>query len=861
MLIPRLSYVLLLVMGLAHSPANCQQTTKAEGLPGSSKTDRFGDPLPEGALTRFGTLRFRHGGQATAIAYSPDGKLIATGGSGRILLWEAATGKLVARLQRKGKESNGTQVDQSEGHIFGLAFTPDNKRLISVGSPTYTSISGNCVFWDLASRQMESEEEHLEPDGFGWIRAVAISPDGTKTAIGADDGELRILDTKTHALIAEAKLIGISSLCFSPDGKKLAVGSYQATVVVDASNCRVVQRIKDPDCPKVVFAPDGKSIWLGCGGGKPFLNALKLDPQLKQWDLGSEKIIQTFDAGKGHMQALAISPDGKNIVAGGENFGPLLCETSTGKTFDLRKSRKQIDSEIRDLAFAPDGKSFVAATSIGDIRAWSLATRQELHTQDGRSERITAIASTSDGKQVATGRMDGSIAICDISTGKVVYEWFANEAQGFASLAFTPDNRFLLTSGFLGLVRLWDITTGKEVHCFRKEKGFALAALSPDGKLVAVSGKNGKSIHLHDRNSGRLLREIRVHSSHDLVMSFSPDGRNLLSIAAPDFSDGKPNEGFIMPVWNHDDLIANVWNIETGDQLQSLNFDQVIGRMSMSTDGRVLARGGSGSNEYLGSLRFWDLASGKELVDRRIKVCSAHAISPDGRFLAVADTDIRLIELASGKEIRRFTFGDGDVDNIAFTPDGSKLLSSHNTRTALVWDLSYPKVAVGAAEKLWADLASEDPQVFQRAVAVLNANPKIAMELLGEKLKPAPQTAGSRTTEALLADLESPMYRTRELATKELAKRMGSEYPELLVHMTKTKSSEVKDRLKSAFQMAPSPWPKLSNEELRIVRSVGVLDKVATKESNILLKSLATGDPTARITQEARASLRRTDSP
>src|SRR5262249_62119290 len=89
------------------------------------RTDRYGDPLPEGAIARIGTVRFREGGGIFTLAYSPDGKILASGSGSRggvIRLWDAATGKELSRLE------------PNEDRVLSVAFSPDRQGLASVGT-------------------------------------------------------------------------------------------------------------------------------------------------------------------------------------------------------------------------------------------------------------------------------------------------------------------------------------------------------------------------------------------------------------------------------------------------------------------------------------------------------------------------------------------------------------------------------------------------------------------------------------------------------------------------------------------------------------------------------------------------------
>lgn len=810
---------------------------KLVAAPPFPRTDAFGDPLPPGALVRFGTTRFRHGGQLHAVAYSPDGKTLASGGYGRVMLWEASSGKPIAPLVRTVNDPRNKMPEPlMMGHTFGLAFTPDGRSLLSAGAPPAEDRRGHVLFWDINDRKCAHAIDHAAPQGTQWMRTVAVSPDGCLAAAGTDSGHLLLIDTATRKTVRTAKVEGVAGLSFSPDGKTLAVATMAAAILFDVSAGKETWRFDTGrGTRQVVFAPDGKSIWVGRDGGGPPFRKDSRPGVLARWDFASGKQVQAFEVAPNAILSLALSPDGKTLACGGDFFGPLVIDVATGKSTDLGLAGARNRPWVQGLAFAPDGKALAVADTNGRVRVWDVATRRELHRYNSHTSGVLQVALSPDQKHAATAAGDGFVRVWEVSTGRPIRSWTADEKRSVFAVNYTPDGRHLLTSGWDGSVRLWEAETGKEVRRFSAGGEAARSASSTDGKLVAASGKDGRSIVLYEAATGHVVRECTGHVSHIMSLAFSPDGRQLVSTADMHSEDGK----------HFDDSSVRVWDVSTGKQLHKFEAGRPAGNVAISPDGRVVAA------VVEGDLRLWDAVTGKELTGRRVKGVTAFAFSPDGRHLAIASQGIRLVEVASGGVVHTLDSGPAEVSCLTFAP-GNRLLSAHYDGTTLVWDLSTPLPTGATTVKLWGDLASTDAALAHRAAQAMVAAPAAAMTVLGEKLEPVPKPAAARSTAALIADLDDEKFAVREAASRELIRRVGVADAEMTQALAGSPSGEVQQRLRRILRSSPGPWPKLDAEDLRRVRAVAVLESIGTTEARRLLTALADGDPHALLTCEAR---------
>jgi RNA polymerase sigma factor (sigma-70 family) len=642
--------------------------------PPRARVDRYGDPLPPGALLRLGSLRLRAGAPVFAVRFTPDGKAVFSGSSTpRARLWDVAT----------GKELRGFDVPQKPGAphprvVSALALSRDGRTL---AAGTY---DGPLHLWEVATGKLL----RTLPGAREWVRAVAFSPDGkllASTAGRSDQpGAVILWDTAAGKELRRLKTEkALHPLLFSPDGKLLACGADGGTVSlwdVTAGKALRDWKAHKSDVHDLAFSPDGK-----------VLASSGLDNTCSLWDVGTGKLVRPLAAPFGRVAALAFSPDGR-LLAGGDDSCIILWDPATGK----QARRLESKQEIRSLEFARrgDGLRLTAGNGDGTVRLWDLPGSATLLRPDaptdavdlhrlGHQSGVYATAVSPDGKVIATGSHDWTVRLWDAGSGKEIRQ-LRGHTEWVADLCYSRDGKLLASAGNDGRVNVWEAATGKRL---RQLEGRCVA-FSPDGKLLATAvNQRPPDIQLWDLATGKEVRRLRGHRVGIFRLAFSPDGKTLAS--------GGMGALLGLRAGNErsDVCSMRLWDVASGKERSRFGEPhEFVHALVFTPDGRTLISGGEprGAGDRV-SIRLWETATGKErgrIPGHRDRVWSL-ALSPDGRTLASGSSDgtARLWDWRAGKEIRRLAGHRGWVTAVAFGPGGRTLVSGSWDTTALVWDV------------------------------------------------------------------------------------------------------------------------------------------------------------------------------
>jgi WD40 repeat protein/tRNA A-37 threonylcarbamoyl transferase component Bud32 len=610
------------------------------------------------------TLLARQQQPLQAVAYSPDGKIVASASMAllpddhrrpELKLWDAATGKELRSLE-----------GYAPGFGLGsLAVSPDGARVASFGGD-------GIRVWEAPSGKVR----HTLPlrGAHHWGNGLAFSPDGRALA-AASGNTVRLWDVRTGQEMKpsfEPHGAELTCLAFSRDGQRLVAGTllgggFFPPPTVLAWDVKTGKRVLALTHPPVVLgvavSPDGKTV---ASAGGDFI--------VRVWDVASKREKSTLRGHRDTVSGMAFSADGRRLLSGSFDGSIKVWDPNTGNTVRTLRGHTSgvtgsaLPSGVTGLAIRSDGRRLVSCGVDGTVRVWEWDRDQEALTLDEPLGAVASLAFHPDGRHLASG--SNGVSLWDLPAGKVSRTY--KEALGnFPALgvAFSPDGKQLATGN--ATVKVWDTASGKKL--FGKDPslfggpeeekepfGFALGlAFSPDGKRLATGSE------IRDSATGERVRPIAHDRGAGSGIAYSPDGKHLAlggrPVAVVDAVTGKVVRIFpefpdtVLTVSFSPDghrLLAasdsgvRVWEFPSGREVIRFSFTStrtptgVAGirpRVSFTADGQRLAIAPLGA----GTVEVWDVRTGQQTLSLRGPgsqvICVA--FSPDGRWLAAGGLD------------------------------------------------------------------------------------------------------------------------------------------------------------------------------------------------------------------------------
>jgi WD40 repeat protein/serine/threonine protein kinase len=633
--------------------------------------ERF-DWQPKELVAVLGKHRQRQWGPVNSVAWSADGKRIASGGGDQVVrVWEAETMRERAVLR---------------GHTSGVqsvVFSGDGRRILS-GSGDATM-----RLWD-AETGMELRRFDV-PSG---VNGVALSPDGLRALSAGGDQLVRLWNVQTGEELGHLSehTAVVRSVAFSPDGRRALSGGGDGTVRLwDLEGRKQLHCLEGHtgQVYAVAFSPDGRRA-LSCNAHRYYpkeqADGPAADYQLRLWDLEEGKELRRFEGHTGPVRSVGFSADGARAISCGQDATVRLWEVDTGK--EVRHFEGHL-WPVYGAAFSPDGRRAVSGGSDGTVRLWDVETGQELRPLTGPTCQTRQAAFLPDGRHLLTAGLDRIVRLWDVAEGREARR-FEGHTDPVIGLALSADGRLALSGSCqdefympqppdgdrAGPWRLWDVQTGKQLRRFSgpstpSTPWVACVALSPDGQRAVTSC--GSRLLLWDVGSGRELRALEEGTRATVeAMALLPDGRRALCIS---------NSGAVC-----------LWDLDTGKELRGFKgHPGGITALAIAPDGRSAVS----TCGYDAPLRLWDLTGDDSAARLFLKWHTAEvlavAFAPDGRTLASAGGDGRVIlwDPAAGDKLREWQLP-GPVWGVTFARDGRHLASANGNGTVYILRLAKP---------------------------------------------------------------------------------------------------------------------------------------------------------------------------
>ena len=515
-----------------------------------------------------------HEGNVQCIAFSPDGRWMASAGVDPMLrLWTAETGKLERELRRPDE------------WLATVAFNPAGDRIVLCGPKIFE-------VWDPSAwRPAWTRDLGQSPS------CALFSPDGRQISVGLSAGSVLLLNAETGNEIRALRgnRDHVNAISYAPDGQRLAATSCDGAVRIwDTTSGTLLHALKGHEARVfgVAFSPDGQH-----------LASVGEDKTVRIWDshTGSELLVL-----RGHtlgVDAVTFSADGSRLCSGGRDATLRLWNAATGNELSVLSGHAR---SIYTVAFSPDGKSIASGGQDTAVKVWDSASEGDERTISASEGTLSNIYFSADGQRLAAYAKD-AVAVWDAATGRRL-EPVGDEA---CPCMVSADGRHRMRFAWLGEVYIEDIETGKSIRIQDDPHTVQLADFSPDGQTLTTRATDGM-LQVWDVVTGALLRSAQVYSMNRQAFAYSPDGKRVATCSQNGmvrFWDARTLQPLVLALEHPTEVNGatfspdgsrivtvgtggvRVWDAETGDLLSAFGDapDRVYREVAFSSNGHTIA--------------------------------------------------------------------------------------------------------------------------------------------------------------------------------------------------------------------------------------------------------------------------------
>jgi WD40 repeat protein/transcriptional regulator with XRE-family HTH domain len=599
-----------------------------------------------------------HTDAVQTLAFSPDGRTLASGSlDNTVRLWD------VRACSHGVSPCHALLWMNRHNCPFNLVFSPDGYLLACAG------MSSTVPLWDTQSGVNLQRLEHP-----AHVLAVAWSPNGRPFASTCFDGQLRLWERQEAQPRPHVEILQLStswetgaakSLAFAPDGTTLVSAGWKDRRVRlwDVGSGRLLHTFEGEtnQINRVVWSPDGRTL-ASCS----YQKAIWL------WDVEQRRHRATLSGHTSDINGMAFTPDSQRLLSGSADSTLRVWDVESGQCMRVMQGYAV---SYHSFDWSPNGSHLVSGGTDGVVTLWDLGSERPPKELRGHTWAVYGVGWSPDGRFVASCGGDAVVRLWNPTTHASV-RVLENCATPFQGMSWSPDGRLLAVGTYLYGMCVWDVREGRLHWVGEPDRDiFVSAAWSPDGSLLA-GGSNDGNVYLWQRADGMRREELSGHRGYVRSLAWSPDGAMLAS------GGGDRGSGELF-LWDMQACKVCRDGTRVLDQPStcppplSLPMRTFTGHSGM-VYAVVWSRGRTGASEQGqaavptgsygprgdrlisggedGRLYWWDVESGEcvNVQEACHGTIRALRVSPDGKFLASCGDDgaIRIWDLESGEHLR-----------------------------------------------------------------------------------------------------------------------------------------------------------------------------------------------------------------